>query len=369
MEQRKLTEKPNFQEYVDRLKHELSVIRELKFERYFLTYAKIMSLVSQTQLIGAARGSAGGSLLSYVIGITQVDPIRFGLIFERFLTRKKKGFPDIDSDFSDRDAAVKTLISYFGDEDVIPVSNFAQLQVASLCKDLARLYDVPFDIVNTYTAKMRNEALAKAKQEAGFDAATWEFTFEVAERDSPSFRQFIEDMSKDHPQFRDALLVLFKQMRTISPHAGGVIIAKDTKNNMPIIKAKGGLQTPWSEGLNFRHLENFGFLKFDILGLGTLRMFEETIRRIIKRERRYVTFNDIRQWFYENLHPDNNAMDDMNVYKTVYWDKKYAGIFQFIKENTQNFMAEMKPKSIEDIAIATSIFRPGPLGLDRKSVV
>jgi DNA polymerase III alpha subunit len=90
MEQRKLTEKPNFQEYVDRLKHELSVIRELKFERYFLTYAKIMSLVSQTQLIGAARGSAGGSLLSYVIGITQVDPIRFGLIFERFLTRKKQ---------------------------------------------------------------------------------------------------------------------------------------------------------------------------------------------------------------------------------------------------------------------------------------
>lgn len=364
LEKRKLTDKPNFNEYVARLKHELSVIRELKFEKYFLTYAKIMELISETQLIGAARGSAGGSLLSYVTGITQVDPVRFGLLFERFLTRKKKGFPDIDSDFSDRDAAVKTLISFFGDEDVIPVSNFAQLQVASLCKDLARLYDVPFDLVNAYTAKMRNEALAVAKQEPGFDAATWEFTFEVAERDSKSFKEFIEMMSVEHPKFRDALNVLFKQMRTISRHAGGVIISNDTKNNMPIIKAKGGLQTPWSEGLNFRHLENFGFLKFDILGLGTLRMFEDTIRRILKRQgRRYVTFKDVREWFYENLHPDNNAMDDMHVYKTVYWNSKYAGIFQFIKENTQKFMAEMKPTCIEDIATATSIFRPGPLGL------
>lgn len=364
MKTRKLEEKSNFNEYVDRLKHELQVIKELKFEKYFLTYAKIMELISENQLIGAARGSAGGSLLSYVIGITQVDPIRFGLIFERFLTKKKKGFPDIDSDFSDRDAAVKTLISYFGDENVIPVSNFAQLQVASLCKDLARLYDVPFDVVNNYTAKMKAEAMEVAKQQPGFDAQVWEFTFEVAERDSKSFKSFIEEMEKSHPKFREALNVLFKQMRTISRHAGGVIISNDTKNNMPIIKAKGGLQTPWSEGLNFRHLENFGFLKFDILGLGTLRMFEDTIRRILKKNgRRYVTFKDVRNWFYQNLHPDNNAMDDMHVYKTVYWDGKYAGIFQFIKENTQKFMAEMKPKSIQDIAIATSIFRPGPLSL------
>lgn len=365
---RKLSEKTNFDEYVARLKHELSVIKKLEFSKYFLTYAKIMEVVGKHQLIGAARGSAGGSLLSYVLGITQVDPIRFGLLFERFLTSKKKGFPDIDSDFSDRDGAVKLLIDYFGDENVVPVSNFAQLQVASLCKDLARLYDVPFDLVNKYTAQMRNEALAEAKKQPGFDAQVWDFTFEVANADSPSFRKFVEEMSKDHPKFKDALDVLFKQMRTISRHAGGVIITDDTRNNMPIIKAKGGLQTPWSEGLNFRHLENFGFLKFDILGLGTLRMFEDCIRRILKNKgRKYVQFKDIQKFFYENLHPDNNAMDDLNVYKTVYWNGKYAGIFQFIKENTQAFMREMKPRTIQDIAIATSLHRPGPLCLSRNT--
>lgn len=353
------------QEYIDRLKHELEVVRDLKFSKYFLTYAKIMEVAGKHMLIGNARGSAGGSLLAYVLNITQMDPIKHGLLFERFLTKYKKGFPDIDSDFGDRDKAVKLLSDTFGEQNVIPVTNFNQLQLRSLIKDVCRLEGIPFDKANSYTKAIENEARNEAKKQPGFDAAQWVLTFEEAEEKSPTFRKLMEE----YPDFETTIKVLFKQMRNVSRHAGGVIITDDTFKNMPVIKSGGVLQTPWPEGLNFRHLESFGMLKFDVLGLGTLRMFEDCIRRILKKEgHKYVSFDMVNNFFYEKLHPDNNPMDDINVYKHVYWNGNFAGIFQFVQPPAQKFIKNMKPRSILDIATATSIFRPGPLGLkvDRK---
>lgn len=362
----KLVEKNKHQDqkYIDRLKLELGDIKHLGFSKYFLTYYKIIQLTQKELFIGNGRGSVSGSLLAYLLGISQVDPLRFGTLWSRFLTRHKKGMPDIDQDWSDRERAVELITEHFGEENVISVSNFSQLQVASLIKDLAKLFGVPFEEVNLYTGKMKNEAMAKAKQEPGFDAATWQFTIEVAEKDSPSFNEFMQKMEK-YPEFKGALSVLFKQLRNVSRHAGGAVITSDASSHMPIIKAGGKLQTPWPEGLNFRHLEEFGFLKFDILGLGTLRMFESCIRKIIQKEtgKKYVSFSEVREWFVTHLHPDNNDFSDMAVYKNVFWGNKHAGIFQFVKKNVQDFMAEMKPRSIEDIAVATSIFRPGPLGI------
>jgi len=350
--------------YVERLKTELGDIRHLGFSKYFLTYYKIIEVTQKELFIGNGRGSVSGSLLAYLLGISQVDPVKFGTLWERFLNRYKKGWPDVDQDWSDRERAVELVAEHFGEENVISVSNFSQLQVASLIKDLAKLFGVPFDEVNAYTNKMRNEALLQAKKTPGFDAAMWQFTVEVAEKDSPSFREFMQKMQK-YPEFENALKILFKQMRNVSRHAGGAIITHNARDNMPVIKAGGKLQTPWPEGLNFRHLEEFGFLKFDILGLGTLRMFEDCIRKIIQKERgmKHVPFSMVREWFWEKLHPDNNDFSDISVYKQVYWNSSYAGVFQFVQKNVQSFMAEMKPTKIEDIAIATSIFRPGPLSI------
>ena len=352
------------QKYVDRLKLELGDIRFLKFSKYFLTYYKIIELTQKELFIGNGRGSVSGSLLAYLLGLTQVDPIKFGTLWERFQNRYKVGAPDIDQDWSDRERAVELIAEHFGEENVISVTNFAQLQVASLIKDLAKFFGVPFEEVNEYTNKMRNEAMAEAKKEPGFDAAMWQFTVEAAEKDSPSFREFMEKMEK-YPEFASSLKVLFKQLRSLSRHAGGVVITDDARGNMPIIKAGGKLQTPWPEGLNFRHLEEFGFLKFDILGLGTLRMFEDCIRKIIQKEQKikHVPFSMVKKWFWENLHPDNNDFTDPEVYKQVYIGGKFSSIFQFVQKNVQVFMAEMRPNKIEDIAIATSIFRPGPLGI------
>lgn len=347
------------EEYITRMVHELSVIKKLKFSKYFLTYCKVMEVVTKTQTMGPGRGSSGGSLLAYCLGITQVDSIKYGLIFERFLTFSKKGWVDIDSDSADRDAAVKAISEYFGAENVISVSNFNMLQLRSLLKDVARFANVPYDEINKYTGKIEAEALAVAKQTPGFDRAMWTLTYEEAETNSASFREL---MTK-YPVLEENVKVLFKQMRSLSRHAGGVLITNNARENMPIIKSGDVLQTPWPEGLNARHLEDFGLLKFDILGLGTLRIIENCVRKIIKKTtgEKYVTFPMVKQWIEDNLHPDKLDMSDQHVYKNVWHDGHYSGIFQFISPNVQKFMANMKPTSIMDLAVGTSLYRPGPL--------
>jgi len=270
-------------------------------------------------------------------------------------------YPDIDSDFSDRDRAVKLLIEYFGEENIVPVSNFVQLQLSSLIKDIARMNNIPFQEVNLITPLVRNEVLVVKKAEEGFDMSTFVLTYEDATKYSKTFNKFLAD----YPEVENTIKILFKQMRNVSRHAGGVIITDNAEEGMPLIKNGGEMQTPWPEGVNYRHLEEFGLLKFDILGLGTLRVFEDCISKILtKKNKRTPTFEEIRQWFWENLHPDNNNLDDQAVYKHVFHDSNYIGIFQFVQENTQKFMAKMKPTKVSDIAVATSIFRPGPLSLD-----
>jgi DNA polymerase III alpha subunit len=274
--------------------------------------------------------------------------------------------PDIDQDWSDRDKAVKMIAEYFGGENVIPITNINQLQLRSLIKDVARLHGLPFEEINKQTSLIEQEALSERKKEAGFDRQVWVLTYEEAEKHSPSFRKLMEE----HPEFKQTIQVLFKQIRGLSRHAGGVVVTENAEESLPLITVSGELQTPWTEGLNYRHLEPFGFIKFDVLGLGTLRIFENTIRKIlIKQGKKHPKFKDIRKWFVENLHPDNNLMEDQQVFKSVFWEGKYAGIFQFVNSKTQDFMKQMKPKNVKDIAIATSIFRPGPLCLSEDSEI
>lgn len=354
--------KANDQEYIDRLRKELLVVKELKFAKYFLTYSKVMEIVTKHMLTGPARGSAAGSLLSFVLNITQTDPIRYGLLFERFLTIHKKGsFPDIDSDVGDRDLATKLITEHFGETDVLAVSSFSQLRMRSLIKDVLKLEGVPYEEVNSYTSKVENEALAVAKKKPGFDGTTWELSLDEAKENSPTFREILEK----YPDIEPTLDALLKAMRSLSRHAGGLIITNDGINKLPIIKSGGVLQTPWPEGVNYRHLESFGFLKFDILGLGTLRIFENCIARIIRKEtgKNDIPFSEIYDWYYKNLHPDNNALDDIKVYKNIYWRGRFAGTFQFVNTVAQNFVRQLRPKSIIELATATSIVRPGPLAI------
>jgi DNA polymerase-3 subunit alpha len=141
---------------------------------------------------------------------------------------------------------------------------------------------------------------------------------------------------------------------------------------MPLINSKGVRQTPWSEGQNVRHLEPMGFIKFDLLGLSTLRMVEGAIRHVLKRHHdiEEPTYQQIKEYYDNNLHPDKIDLDDQDVYENIFHAGKWAGVFQFTETGAQDFCKRAKPKSIIDLAAITSIYRPGPLsaGVDRSYV-
>ena len=151
-------------EYLDRVKEELYTISNTGFSKYFLTMKAVADRATETQLTGAGRGSAAGSLVAYALGITQVDPIKYNLLFSRFLRKDTEDYPDIDYDVGDPMALKETLIEEWGGNTVVPISNFNKLQLRSLIKDISKLYSIPFLEVNAVTSKMMSEATPIAKK-------------------------------------------------------------------------------------------------------------------------------------------------------------------------------------------------------------
>jgi len=355
-------------EYLERLRHETDVISERGFAKYFLTMKSVADTATESQLVGSGRGSAAGSLIAYALGITQVDPIKYNLQFERFMRKEQKDYPDIDYDVSDPMELKEELMEDWGETTVVPISNFNTLQLRSLIKDVSKFYGVPFTEVNPVTAKMIREATPIAKKKHGIKAGVYAPTFDELMEYSESLRTFLGK----YPHIADHINVLFGQSRSVSRHAGGVVIGEDLDKHMPLINSGGVVQTPWSEGQNVRHLEPMGFIKFDILGLASLRMMEGAIRHILKRHHSIEepTFEEVKQFYNENLHPDKINFDDQKVYKNVFHKGKWAGIFQFTEKGAQDFCKKAKPQSIIDIAAITSIYRPGPLsaGVDKMYV-
>jgi len=346
-------------EYIDRLKHELTVINERGFGKYFLTMKAISDTANRHMLSGPGRGSAAGSLVAYVLGITQVDPIKYGLLFSRFLRSDATDYPDIDYDVSDAFGLKEILAKEWGDTTVVPISNFNTLQLRSLIKDISKLYEIPFSEVNSVTSKMVKEATPKAKADHGIKAGMYVPTFEEVMKYSESLITFM----KKYPDVKTHVEALVGQVRSTSRHAGGVVIGEDLDKHMPLICSGGVVQTPWSEGQNVRHLEPLGFIKFDLLGLSTLEMIEGAIRHILKRKQGIdnPTFDQVKDYYDTFLHPDRIDLSDQKVYKNIFHKGKFAGVFQFTNAGAQRFCQNAKPNNIIDISAITSIYRPGPL--------
>lgn len=344
--------------YVDRLNLELKVIKEKKFENYFLTLCRAMELMKTVSLTSPGRGSGAGSICCYLLGITQLDPIKHELLFERFLSSARSEAPDVDVDTEDRDSLIEILRKEFGIGNVIPVSNIVTLQLKSLIKDLSRLYDIPFEEVNEVTKLIETEARSSILEDVGNDQKLYELTHEKAKKYSPTYQTFLID----HPEVEDKIVNLFKQPKTVSRHAGGVVIASDAEGAMPAIRVSKELQTPFSEGLGARHLEQWGLIKFDFLGLSTLRIIHRTIELILKSQgNQNPSMEDVYKFYNENLHPDIIDPKDQKVFNYVYKQGNFPGIFQFSETAAQSFCKKAQPESIVEIAAITSIFRPGPL--------
>ena len=346
-------------EYIDRLKFELEVIDNRGFSKYFLTMKAIADKANEHMLSGPGRGSAAGSLVAYVLGITQVDPIRNGLLFSRFLRADGTDYPDIDYDVSDAFGLKEILAEEWGNTTVVPISNFNTLQLRSLIKDISKFYEVPFPEVNSVTARMVKEATPKAKEKNGIKAGMYVPTFDEVMEFSDSLQSFL----RKYPNIRTHVETIYGQVRSVSRHAGGVVIGEDLDKHMPLICSAGVVQTPWSEGQNVRHLEPLGFIKFDLLGLSTLEMIESAVGHVLNKYHgvENPTFDQIKQYYDENLHPDKIDLNDSEVYKNIFHKGKFVGVFQFTNGGAQRLAMKAKPNNIIDISAITSIYRPGPL--------
>ena len=353
-------------EYVERAKMELEDIKFLGFENYFLTMTKVFDLASESTIIGPGRGSGAGSLVNYLLGITTTDPIKYGLLWERFLHRAKAGWPDIDTDAGDRDVLIDASRELFGEEAVVPVSNFNTLKLKSLIKDVSKFYGIDFGEVNAMTNTLEKDVMHKAMGDHE-ERSTYVLTHEDCMKYSEKYVDFMEK----YPKVSEHVQNLFMESRSIGRHAGGVLICPDLEKYMPVIKVRGELQTPWSEGMNFRHLEPNGFLKFDFLGLTTLKMVEDCVRLILRKQGNPApTFADIQKFFDENMNCRYNTLDDQKVWEHVYHKGRFVQVFQFTQQGARNFCKRAKPRTIEELATITAIYRPGPLAarVDKKYV-
>jgi len=346
-------------EYVARLKEELHTIKDRGFSKYFLTMKTIADRSKEKQLCGAGRGSGAGSLVSYLLNITEVDPVKYKLQFSRFIRKNAKDFPDIDFDVSEGMEIKEAMIKEFGENCVVPISNYNTLKARSLIKDISKLYDLNFQEVNEVTSKMINEAKPICKRIHGITAGVYEPTWEELKEHSPSLISFLAK----YPHVATHVETLQRQIRSISRHAGGVLFADNINEKMPLINSGGIIQTPWTEGQTVRHLEPLGFIKFDILTLASLRMVETCIEHILKRHHgiKEPTFKDIKKYYDEHLSPEKINLNDKAVYENVFQKGNFCGTFQFTNNGAKKFCMDAKPENIVDIAAITSIYRPGPL--------
>lgn len=390
---RGLDKKP---EYVERMKYELSVIKQMKFALYFITLARVLNLARSVCLIGVARGSGGGSLVAYCLGITDLDPIKYDCRFDRFLNLHRSGAPDIDIDVGDRDAVLTKLREEFGMNNVIPISNINTFKVKTLVKDISKFYGIPFEEVNEATKTVEQD-VRKATQKHGDDKNLFQLTFDDALIYSQSFRSYIEK----HPEISKTINILFKEQRSLGRHAGGVIILDDAMAEMPVITSGGEPQSPWTEGVNGKYLEPTGIIKYDLLGLETMRLIQRTIELIIQRKDQLLEFTfedgsivrmfksqhvetvhgtkkasnvvvddvidnkkiidiktdvtpvfaDVRNWYNLYLHPDVNDYNDPSVYEYVYHKGNFAGVFQCLDENSLISLNNNKVKTIKDVIV------------------
>ena len=347
-------------EYVSRLKEELQVIADKKFSEYFLTTKAIIDLAKTQMRVGPGRGSGAGSLVNYVLGITDVDPLQYGLLFSRFMDPTRTDFPDIDTDVGDRDKLLELLRNNFGNDNIVPISNYNRFQLKSLVKDISRFYGIEFQKVNKALGPLDRDIRSGLKRDGVSVNGPVTPTLEWALEYSESFR----NLAEDHPEIIEPIGVLFQQNKSLGRHAGGVIVSERVKERMPLILAKGELQTPWVEGASYKHLEHFGWIKFDLLGLETLRIIDRAIELILARKHgiENPTYADVTKWFEENMANDVIDFDDQEVYK-VYAEARWAGIFQCTNHGAQQLFKRAKPTSIEEIAALTAIYRPGPLAM------
>lgn len=309
--------------YVERLKYELSVISKLNFCNYFLVVWDYVKYAKKNGImVGPGRGSAASSLVSYSLGITDIDPLKYDLLFERFLNPNRVTMPDIDIDFDaeKRDEVIKYVEEKYGRKHVSGIITFSNLLAKQVIRDVARIFNVSgFKIDNL----LKN-----------FDDKK-DLSYQLENINVKRILSNDEVLRKIY----DVSLHLEGLKRHISKHAAGVIISnKELSNYVPLHLDSDG---SYICGYTMNYIEDIGLLKMDFLGLKNLTIIDKVIKNT------NIKFSDI-------------PLDDKKTYN-LFINGNLDGVFQFESQGMKKFIMELKPSNISDLIDAVALFRPGPM--------
>lgn len=316
----------------DRLAYELDVIHTMGYVDYFLIVWDFIHYArSKDIMVGPGRGSAAGSIVSYCLGITDIDPIRYNLLFERFLNPERVSMPDIDVDFcfERRQEVIDYVVEKYGKDQVVQIVTFGTLAAKGVVRDVGRVLDMPY---------ARCDAIAK------MIPGDLGMTLEKALKQSPDLRSAYND-DPEVKYLIDMSMRLEGLPRHTSMHAAGVVISRTSVDEyVPLSRAADGTITTQ---FTMTTLEELGLLKMDFLGLRTLTVIQNAVAAV---EKNRDILLDMDQIDYN----DKAVLDSIG-------SGKDDGVFQLESSGMKSFMKELKPENLEDIIAGISLYRPGPM--------
>ena len=316
----------------ERLDYELGVIKRMGYVDYFLIVWDFINYAKQNGIaVGPGRGSGAGSIVAYSLAITDIDPIRYNLLFERFLNPERVSMPDIDVDFcyERRQEVIDYVVRKYGKDKVVQIVTFGTLAARAVIRDVGRVLDMPYADVDRVAKLVPNEL---------------GITLDKALKDSQDFKSLYEsDASVKH--LIDMARRLEGLPRNTSMHAAGVVICQKAADEF-VPLSRGGDGTITTQ-YTMTTLEELGLLKMDFLGLRTLTVIQDAVNLVNKTHPGKLDIDKID-------YNDQNVMELIGSGHT-------EGIFQLESAGMKNFMKELKPKSLEDITAGISLYRPGPM--------
>jgi len=319
--------------YKERLEYEISVIKKMGFSGYFLIVADFIQYAKEKNVpVGPGRGSAAGSLVAYSLGITDLDPLEYGLIFERFLNPARKSMPDIDVDFciNGREEIFKYVVERYGGGDyVAQIITYGKLKPRAVIRDVGRALDIPLREVDAI-AKMVPDVL--------------NISLDNALKQEPKLAK----MTKEKPEIADLIgicRVLEGLPRHASTHAAGVVIAdKPLVEYLPLYKGKKGEVVTQ---LDMKAVEKIGLVKFDFLGLRNLTVIADTLSLIARQEK-------------EPPDIENLDLKDQDTYRLLSAGDT-TGVFQLESSGMKDLLVRLKPECFDDVIALVALYRPGPM--------
>src|SRR5256884_155374 len=325
--------KHSLTEYEQRLKQELSIIQQMRFSGYFLIVWDFIRYAREHDIpVGPGRGSAAGSLVSYSMGITDLDPLQHELLFERFLNPERVSMPDIDIDFcmNRRGEVIDYVTAKYGRENVAQIITFGTMAAKAAIKDVGRAMDMPYSDVDRIAKMVPNQLNIK---------------LEHAIKDSPALQQAYETDAQVK-ELLDTAKKLEGMVRNAGVHAAGVVISpRPLIELVPLHKTKNDEIVT---AFDMVAIEKMGLLKMDFLGLTTLTILDDAVKLIATTRGDRITLEGI-------------PVEDHETYEKVFHRGLTSGVFQFESHGMRDVLRRYQPNSIEDLTALNALYRPGPI--------